>query len=153
MSDLTTFWNAAEGRGDWALAGPDLASGADLETAVVISLFTDRRADADDRIPDGTQDPRGWWGDAQRTRPLGSKLWLLERAKKTEQTRLAAKDYVDDALAWLVEDGIAASVETAVAWQDGRAPQGVLGIVVTITEPGGAPPRVFNYEWAWKGLN
>jgi phage gp46-like protein len=152
MTDVSTIWSPAAARADWAILAPDLARDTDLETAVVISLFTDRRADADDVIPDGSDDRRGWWGDAFADRPIGSKLWLLERAKKTEQTRLRAQDYVDEALAWLVEEGVAASVVSDAQWQAGRAPQGFLGIVVQIARPDG---RIvdFNYAWAWAGVS
>lgn len=148
MPDISTFWAPGASFGDWALAGPDLASGTDLETAVLISLFTDRRADPDDVIPDRTGDPRGWWGDLFRTRALGSKLWLLERAKQTEETRLRAQDYVDEALAWLVDDGVADSVEAVASWQG----PGFLGVRVTILEPDGRTSD-FNYQWAWKAVN
>lgn len=148
MPDIATVWVPAAGRGDWTLAGRDLASGHDLATAVIISLFTDRRADADDIIPDGTGDPRGWWGDTGRLRPLGSKLWLLERAMKTEATRLRAEDYAAEALAWLVEDGVAADVQVAASWQARADSSGFLGLSVVITDPSGRP-AVFNYEWAW----
>lgn len=147
MPDISTFWNPAAARGDWQLAGPDLAKGTDLETAVIISLFTDARADPDDVIPDGTGNPRGWWGDTGRPRRIGSKLWLLSRAKETEETRLRAQDYCEAALAWLTEDGVAASVDVVAAWQ---AQPGRLGVTVTITEPNG---DVSNYQWAWKAVN
>lgn len=152
MPDISTFWIAAEARGDWAIAGPDLASGNDLETTVLISLFTDRRADPDDVIPDGSGDRRGWWGDLYEDEPIGSKLWLLDRSKKTEKVRLAAKDYIDAALAWLVSGGIARSVTTTVAWQAGRPGQGFLGALIQIDEPDGRT-SVFNYQWAWGGLS
>lgn len=147
MPDISTYWAPGATFGDWALAGPDLAAGTDLETAVLISLFTDRMADPDDAIPDGTGDPRGWWGDAGAERPIGSKLWLLEREKQTEAVRLAAEDYCTDALAWLVEDGIAARVAAAATWLR----PGVLGVLVTIDEPSGREV-VFNYQWAWKAV-
>ncbi|MCW5760104.1 MAG: phage GP46 family protein [Phenylobacterium sp.] len=148
MPDISTFWSPGESRGDWAVAGFDLASGTDLETAVLISLFTDRRADPDDVIPDGSGDPRGWWGDALGARPLGSKLWLLERAKQTEDTRQRAQGYAEDALAWLVEDGVAAEVVVAASWQG----PGFLGLQVTISEPDGRQ-TAFNYQWAWKAVS
>ena len=53
-----------------------------LTRAVVISLFTHRRADPDDNV----DVPMGWWGD---TWPVvandryGSKLWILQRSKLT----------------------------------------------------------------------
>ena len=57
----------------------DLATGDDLETAVLISLFTDARALPDDEIDDPS-DPRGCWIDAFEGR-LGSRLWELRRQK------------------------------------------------------------------------
>ena len=56
MSDISTIWQMT--RGDWARAGTALASGNDLVSAVTISLFSDRAAEPDDAIPDGSTDPR-----------------------------------------------------------------------------------------------
>jgi phage gp46-like protein len=152
MTDVATIWSAPDGRGEWAVSGGDLASGLDLETAVLLSLFTDAAADPDDVIPDGTSDPRGWWGDAFEDAPIGSKLWLLDRSKKTEDVRQAAKNHIDDALAWLVTAGIAASVATTVQWQAGADPsQGFLAAAILITEPDGRVTP-FNYQWAWGAL-
>lgn len=146
MGDIATIWSPGDAAGGWVLVGADLAGGSDLETAVLLSLFTDRRAGADDVIPDGSGDPRGWWGNTGRTRPLGSKLWLLERAKQTEETRLRARDYASEALAWLVDDGVADDVAVEAVWQ-GR---GYLALSVVISQPGGVPPLVLTYQWAWK---
>lgn len=146
--DISTFWIPIEARGDWSQSGADLAGGTDLETAVLISLFTDRRADPDDAIPDGTTDPRGWWGDMDEDRPIGSKLWLLERAKATEAVRLQAQDYISDALQWLVDDGVAEAVEVVTQWQG----PGFLAAGVVVVEPDGRQ-SVFNYQWAWGAVS
>ena len=61
------------------------ACGDDLITALTVSLFTDRRAADDDELLDGSDDRRGWWGD-NAAAPLGSRLWMLERSKRTQQT-------------------------------------------------------------------
>jgi phage gp46-like protein len=148
MPDISTFWQPEQARGDWALAGADLAAGGDLATAVLISLFTDRRADPDDVIPDGSNDPRGWWGDTGRDTPIGSRLWLLEREKRTEAVRLRAEDYIGEALQWLLDDGVASSIEVVAQWALG----GRLDAMVVIVEPTGRR-QVFNYQWAWKGVN
>jgi len=54
--------------------GTDLKAGIDLETAIVISLFSDRRTTAEDRIPNA----KGWAGDDVR-KPgealVGSTMW------------------------------------------------------------------------------
>lgn len=147
MPDISTFWSPGEARGDWRLAGPDLTADTDLETVVLISLFTDRRAESDDLIPDGSGDPRGWWGDAGRDRPLGSRLWLLERAKRSEDTRLRAVDYISEALAWLIEDGVAEDVQVSAEWQ-GR---GFLGVRIVVVQADG-PDVVLTYQWAWEAV-
>jgi phage gp46-like protein len=104
---------------DWRIADGDLASDGGLDTAVAISLWTDRLANADDVIPDGSGDRRGWWGDAYlpllasgAPDHMGSRLWLLGRALQILQTAQAAQAYCQEALQWLIDDGVAASVTT-----------------------------------------
>lgn len=58
-----------------------------LRSAVIIALCTDAEASSSDILPDpNSTDLRGWWGDYQADViwggwPVGSKLWLLTRAK------------------------------------------------------------------------
>lgn len=87
-----------------------------LVRAVIISLFTWRRANPSDELPDvGPQAQRmGWWGDSFPVVPndrIGSRLWLLSRAKLTNETLARAKEYADEALKWMVDDGVAARVD------------------------------------------
>jgi phage gp46-like protein len=99
-------------------ASGGLADDPTLASSVILSLFLDRRAGADDALPAGA-DRRGWIGDALSPTPgdrIGSRLWLLAREKQTEETRLRAEEYAAEALAWLVEDGLASSVEVAATW-------------------------------------
>lgn len=67
------------------LENGDIKQADGLDTAVIISLFTDRRALEDDATPDFTENRRGWWGDTYdaQQRPIGSRLWLLSREKQT----------------------------------------------------------------------
>jgi phage gp46-like protein len=82
-----------------------------LRSAVLLSLFTDRQAEADQDIPDGTTDRRGWWGDSFSDQdPIGSGLWLIAREKQTTETKNRADEAVSAALQWLVVDGVAAAV-------------------------------------------
>lgn len=121
MTDIATIWNPDAVSGDWAMRGPALLQDDGLRTAVTISLLTDRQADADDVLPDGTSDRRGWWGDmpldgSPATDFIGSRLWLLTRAKAIEETRQRAIFYAREALEWLIEDGIAAAVTVDAQW-------------------------------------
>jgi phage gp46-like protein len=89
-----------------------------LDTAVLISLFTRRRADDDDALPDPRSTDRGgWWGDSYADIEgdlIGSKLWLLSRSKATSDVLLQAKAYALEALQWLIDDGIADSIDVEV---------------------------------------
>ncbi|MDE9430177.1 phage GP46 family protein [Xenorhabdus bovienii] len=61
MSDITSWWDVTNIHADWIVGCGDLVTGDDLQTAIIISLFTDRQARSDDDF-DGV-DRRGWWGD------------------------------------------------------------------------------------------
>lgn len=141
--DIRTVWSTAAGHGDYLLAGPSLADGSDLQTAVFISLFTDRQASADDAIPDGTTDRRGWWADDSE-HPIGSRIWLLDRSKQTQQTLRAAHDYITEALQWLIDDGVVARFDIYVEWT--RA--GLLGAQVVPWRQDGTKVAM-NYLWVW----
>lgn len=143
MSDIATIWNGTHG--DWLLAGPALASGNDLATAVLISLFTDREATTDDQIPDGSADPRGWWAQ-DSTVPIGSRLWLIFRAKRTQTTLAAAKNYAEQALQWLVDDGVCATFDVYVEWQE----RSTLALRVTISKSDGTQ-QTLAFAWVWNG--
>ena len=83
-----------------------------LIRAVVISLFTWRRAATDDPVDD---DERfGWWGDSYPTIAddrIGSRLWLLRRVKLTADTQRDAEFYAREALQWLLDDSQVLEVE------------------------------------------
>ena len=95
-----------------------LDSAEPLVRAVIISLFTWRRANPDDDLPSDLR--MGWWGDTFPTFSndrIGSRLWLLSRAKIVDETVARAKEYAEEALAWLVEDGIASRVDVVAERQ------------------------------------
>ena len=129
---IALSWNDAVGSADLALNATGALAGDDgLETAVVLSLFLDARARPDDGA-EGHR--RGWVGDAFTPEDRqGSRLWLLRREKQTEETRRRAEDYANEALAWLVEAGLATSLSVSAAW----VARGVLGLAVSIATAGG----------------
>lgn len=132
MSDVRIAWKGTTG--DLALAGFDLERDDGLQTAVLVSLFSDRRAEIDDVLPGAADDRRGWWGDEFLDTPgdrIGSRLWLLGREKQLASVVERAREYAVEALQWLVEDGVAARVD--VAAEIVRA--GMLGLHVRILRP------------------
>jgi phage gp46-like protein len=122
-------------RGDLALEDGLLVSDDSLHTAVLHSLFTYARA----------ENQYGWWGEllspAANDR-YGSKLWLLRREKQTEDTRLRAKEYAEEALAWLVTDGIASTVVVDASYPA----RGVLLLEISITLTSSAS-EVFKFTY------
>jgi phage gp46-like protein len=149
--DIMIRWDNLNMAGDWVLAAGDLQTGQDLETACLVSLFTDKLATPDFVPTDGTSDRRGWWADPYNDSPLGSNLWQLERAKKTRDTLALARRYAQDALQWLITDGVATQVNVNTSWL-GRSPGSTaLGMTVAIVKPNGSLTR-FTFGWAWQNL-
>ena len=117
MTDLALGWNNRVGFGDLRVVDADLLGDDDgLTTAVLVSLFTDARASLAD-LPAGDTERRGWWGEQldDDDDRFGSLLWLLERAKLTAETLALAERYTRDALQWILDDGMAVSIDAATA--------------------------------------
>jgi phage gp46-like protein len=148
MSDISVIWDVDNSRGDWMFIAPALVTGDDLQSAVLVSIFTDRQANIDDVIPDGTGDPRGWWGDIGEDKPIGSRLWLLDRSKQTQEVLNNARDYIIEALQWLVDDGVVASIDVQTEWTRDT----FLGAQIILYQPTG-PQIPLTYAWAWNQLS
>ncbi|KPD17271.1 Mu-like prophage protein gp46 [Burkholderia sp. ST111] len=151
MSDFKIVWDVANARGDWLMLAGDIATGDDLETALLFSLFSDRDAAPDDVIPDGSNDRRGWWGDdddGDSTGPTGSRLWLLSRrTSPTDKTLTDAYDYVVEAIQWLIDTGVVGSFAVATQW----VRPDMLGMSITAYQPDGTALQTYN--WAWPMVN
>ena len=114
-----------------------------LRSAVLISLLTDRRAAADDRLPDDANatgvlppDRRGWCGDALAENAddrIGSRLWLLKREKQTAETLRRAIHYCKEALQWLQDEGLVVAIAVNAAWTQ----RGRLEVKIGMTLPNG----------------
>lgn len=151
MNDIDTVWDNVSGRGDYALAGADLRAGHELMTAILISLFSDRLADISDALPDASNDRRGWWGDAGETFLIGSRLWLLDRAKldpsnQNSQVQLQAQQYITEALQWMIDDGIVAAFDIAT---EVRYPGTLFARVKALRSANGVTAT--GYGWTWQG--
>lgn len=168
MTDIRTSWDADAARGVWSAdamlnvtltdesgnslldevgrpisgqfhSGSGLVAGEDLITALLISLFTDASADADDPLPDNSSDRRGWWAG-----PIGSKLWLRRRMKANETTRALIEDDVRTALQWMVDDGVASTITVSSDWVSGK----MLGVQVMVERLDGSPLKLrFAQKW------
>ncbi|KIO49591.1 phage GP46 family protein [Nitrosospira sp. NpAV] len=148
MSDVKTLFFGFEQGADYAIDALGLTADDGLETAVILSLFTDRQAESGDIIPDATADRRGWWADMFADVPadkIGSRLWLLHREKQLQSVVIRAREYAQEALDWLVEDGVAKAVNITTA----IVRMGVLGIYIEIIRPDSTVAK-YRFENFWK---
>lgn len=147
MSDLRLLWAATAA--DLVLAAGDLETDDGLETALIVSLFTDRRAADGDALPSPSADRRGWWGDHAQPPVdgdrVGSRLWLLAREKQLPVVLDRAVAYAREALQWLIDDRVATRVEVEAEFTR----PGLLGLLVVIERPQ-MPPLEVRYQYAWQ---
>lgn len=142
-TDIKTVWEPDKLLGDWQTGGGGLLDGNDLETAILISLFTDRLARTDDGID--SDDRRGWWGDTGSEYPIGSRLWLLRREKLTTKVALKAEDYANEAVAWLLDDGVVTAISTnAQIVYPNR-----LNLIISYQQPAQTQASV-KFSWVWE---
>lgn len=128
--------------------GVALALEDTLQTAIVISLFTDARAGQDDHLPRGQTDKRGWCGEefvAPDAAPWGSKLWLLP-AKAMPDVLERARFAAQEALAWLVPAGLAQRVSVDAQWHGSSAANQRLALRIAIYRGGQIKP-VYDVLW------
>ena len=154
MGDIRIRFDNLTGTGDFAMDGPGLETGHELETAVLVSLFTDAQADPGDAVANEI-DPRGWWADtysAQEDPTLsripndrtGSKLWQVFNMPRSQPTLNWMADQIRVALNWMLVDGVASVVEVDPRFTS----KGGVGATVTITA-NGVPTR---FDYVWDGL-
>ena len=122
-------------------ANGDIATADQLDTALLMSLFCERRA-AESEMP-VPELRRGWIGNAVTPDfEIGSKLWLYEQARITRTTLNGITAEALAGLNWLVEDGIAESVivNTTIA-----------GLTVTLTRQNSEVSTQFYKLWEGTG--
>ncbi|EOF8224550.1 phage GP46 family protein [Yersinia enterocolitica] len=118
-----------------------------LTRAVIISLFTWRRADPDD----DSEQPMGWWGDSYPTIQndrIGSRLYLLQRTTLTSKTVELARGYLEQALAWLKDDGVVSRIAINVL----RRGTEILTAEITLYRNDGSS-QLITFDDLWSALN
>ncbi|CFQ55655.1 GP46 family protein [Yersinia frederiksenii] len=118
-----------------------------LTRAVIISLFTWRRADPDD----DSEQPMGWWGDSYPTIQndrIGSRIYLLQRTTLTSKTVELARGYLEQALAWLKDDGVVSRIAINVQ----RRGTDILTAEITLYRNDGSS-QLITFDDLWSALN
>ncbi|MDA5499818.1 phage GP46 family protein [Yersinia aleksiciae] len=118
-----------------------------LTRAVIISLFSWRRAAPDD----DSEQPMGWWGDSYPTIQndrIGSRLYLLQRTTLTNNTIELARGYLEQALAWLKDDGVVSRITINVQ----RRGTETLTAKITLYRNDGSS-QLITFDDLWSALN
>ena len=129
---------------DVEIQNGDLVGDGGLETAVVISLFTDKRV-TEEQLPAFQTDRKGWWGDmipVTENDQIGSRLWTLSREKILNETLRKHEDFCREALEWMIEDGVASSISIDATYNE----KFYLVLEINITRPE-QTETLFNVIW------
>ena len=125
-----------------------IASDGDIETddffdtAMSISLFSDRRANESEVQNSFLR--RGWIGNESTPGiEIGSKIWLYEQARLTRTTLNDIATVARESLQWMVEDGYAISIDAvdAVLYNNG------IRLEITITRANSKVEKRFYDLW------
>ncbi|QIG93800.1 MULTISPECIES: phage GP46 family protein [Bradyrhizobium] len=145
---------------DWLLL-PDgtLDDSQALATAVCVALGTNALAAPDDVLPDPDSNDRcGWWGDLDAELiwngwPIGSKLWLLRRAKinpasaREGSTVMMVENYIRVAMQPFVDRKVCSSFDVWVNRVDTQRIDALLRVY-----RGPAQPIDLRYEVLWDAM-
>lgn len=149
MPDLALEWLSREQRADLARGYDDLVNETGMTTAVLLSLFLDRRAEPDDELPAGDGDRRGWLFDQfaeEEGDLIGSRAWLLDRSASRRDNVKKLEEYHREALAWMIEDGVVSRIDLEYV----MAKKELLA-AIDFHRAGGAPISL-RFAWAWDDL-
>jgi len=95
----------------------DIKSSDTFDTAIIVSLFSDQRADASE-VP-ASQNRRGWIGNESTPgEEIGSKLWLYEQTRLTQTNLNGIVDAARQSLRWFVKEGLLESLVASDATID-----------------------------------
>jgi len=116
--DIALIQNEDSGIYDFTFENGDFKTVDSFDTSITVSLFADARA-TQSQVP-RSELRRGWWGNQfAKDFPLsevGSKLWLLNQARNTQDTLNNAIDFARNSLQWLVDNNHAESVNVTGAF-------------------------------------
>jgi phage gp46-like protein len=148
MSDVRIKYFPDTGEFDLDIKVNEIENDEGLETAVLISLFSDARCE-EEELPEGETSRRGFWGDAVENPDniqTGSKLWVvIERAKTTDELLEEVREFCEQALEWLIDDMVADSVTVETSYLN----TSTLNIEIEITRPDGRSVN-FKYNGVWE---
>jgi phage gp46-like protein len=121
-----------------------------LVRAVLLSLFTWRRAEIDDVQPGESR--MGWCGDTLAPVSgdrFGSRLWLLARENVTTKTMQRAREYALEALQWFIDDGAATAIDVTAE----RFGRNGIALRVVLYREGNQVLKDLRFSDIWSAIN
>lgn len=100
------------GQFDLTIKDGNLDTVEGFDTALQVSLFTDARASSSQVVR--SENRRGWIGNLVNIIPdrqLGGLIWLIEQRRLIQDTLNEVVNFAKKSLDWLIEDGLAITVE------------------------------------------
>ena len=150
MSDLALY-RRDDGNFDLAFdeSKGDLLTTESLENSVVMSIGSYARERNLGNVANLKPTVGGWWGDALDAKgTLGGYLYEAFPGKLTDSTARSVEKLCSEALAWLIDDGVAKSVDCTAA----IANQETMNVNITVKRPEGGD-EAFLYELNWSATN
>jgi phage gp46-like protein len=132
----------------------DILTADAFDSAIIVSLFADRRADESEVSP--AQLRRGWIGNESTPDfEIGSKLWLYYQSRLTQTVLNGVENAAQQALRWFVEDSIPATGTTiadnvyasATASTSATSNSGVVTLAITIERPNSQVEKRYYELW------
>ena len=126
-----------------AQKGGDFDTVDGLETAILVSLFTNSRRDESDIS--NPLNRGGWignWRTSKRPRELGGLCWTVEHERLTREVLNIARENAQNALAWMIDDGLCRNIEVETEPQN----QSKIQYKITITSRDGIK---YDYIYLW----
>ena len=130
-------------------SGRDVEGDGGLETAVLISLFTNARENDESRLPGNINDKGGWWGSEFSEFEIGSRLWLLRRARNRNEILSLSEQYARQALQWMIDREVAETVEVESSFSD----QKTLQLDIQISRPKVTETDRYTYRYFYNWEN
>ena len=133
VGKITDAVLAADSTGlyDFSLdASGDILTEDFFDTAILMSLFCERRAIASEMPASHLR--RGWIGNESTPGfEIGSKVWLYEQARLTRATLNGINSVIKESLQWMIDDNIALEVTVSSTLSRNNS----IAVEVTITRP------------------
>ena len=132
-----------EGRGD-------LLTSDSLENAVAMSIGTYARERNLGNVANLNPNVGGWWGDAlDEQGTLGGHLYEAFPGKLTDTTARDVENLCNEALRWMIDDGVAKSVNCVAE----IAGEEKMNVKITVERPEGEKDEAFLYELNWSATD